>query len=230
MTAIGWGLELEMIMRLAIAGVLGGIIGFDRSYHAKDAGLRTYFLVATGSALLMVVSQYGFNDFISKSMLGGTDVRLDPSRVAGQIVSGIGFLGAGMIIFQKKVLSGLTTSAGLWTAMGIGMAIGGGLYLIGVAATVLVLIGFELLKLERHRILKVVDFAVSGVVESRGDAEILMEKIHISGVRLLSSSTEKIDGGVGVRFILRGNDKAVSEKELIAIFENVADLKIERQE
>ena len=135
-----------------------------------------------------------------------------------------------MIIFQKKVLSGLTTSAGLWTAMGIGMAIGGGLYLIGIAATVLVLIGFELLKLERRRILKVADFAVSGVVETNGDADALVEKIHVNGVRLLSCNVEKINGGVKVRFFLRSNGNAVSEKDLIAIFENVDDLKIERQE
>lgn len=133
-------MEWESIARLLLAGVLGAVIGLDREYRAKEAGFRTHFLVSLGSALFMLVSQYGF-----EGVLGQGDIRLDPSRIASQIVSGIGFLGAGTIIFQKQFIRGLTTAAGMWATAGIGMAIGGGMYVLGVAATVLTLAGMELL-------------------------------------------------------------------------------------
>lgn len=134
----------ELILRLLLAGVLGTIIGLDREYRAKEAGFRTHFLVSLGSALFMVISQYGFADALENQAFSNA-THLDPSRVAAQIVSGIGFLGAGTIIFQKQFVRGLTTAAGLWATAGIGMAIGGGLYWIGISATVLTLAGLELL-------------------------------------------------------------------------------------
>lgn len=123
----------ELIGRLVLAGVLGGLIGFEREYRAKDAGTRTHLLVAIGAALMMIVSRWGFD---------GTG---DPSRVAAQIVSGIGFIGAGSIIVNRHTVHGLTTAAGLWVAAGIGMTIASGLYVIGVAATALSLVGLETL-------------------------------------------------------------------------------------
>ena len=130
---------LILIGRLALAAVLGMAIGIERTYRAKTAGIRTHFLVALGSALFMIVSRYGF---------GGTG---DPGRVAAQIVSGIGFLGAGTIIMQKHVIHGLTTAAGMWVAAGIGMAAAAGLYVIAVVATVLALVGLEVLgRLNRY--------------------------------------------------------------------------------
>ncbi len=127
-------MEIDLTIRLAVAMLLGGVIGFEREYRAKDAGFRTHFLVALGSALFCVVSQYGF----------GFDLK-DSSRVAAQVVSGIGFLGAGTIIFQKNVVRGLTTAAGLWVTAAIGLACGTGMYLAAVATTVLMLIGLEVL-------------------------------------------------------------------------------------
>ena len=121
-----------MILRLAVAGMLGTLIGLEREYRAKEAGMRTHFLVALGSALIMIVSQYGFGEHTA-----------DASRVAAQIVSGIGFIGAGTIMMQKQFVRGLTTAAGLWVAAGIGMAIGGGLYIIGIVCTIFTLIGLE---------------------------------------------------------------------------------------
>ena len=120
-----------IIGRLALAAALGMVIGIERTYRAKTAGIRTHFLVALGSALFMIVSRYGFE---------GTG---DPGRVAAQIVSGIGFLGAGTIIMQKHVVHGLTTAAGMWVAAGIGMASAAGLYSVAVISTVLALIGLE---------------------------------------------------------------------------------------
>ena len=139
-------LSLELVGRLVLAGALGALIGAEREYRAKTAGTRTHFLVALGSALLMIVSQYGFMD----PAVAGTHTA-DAARVAAQIVSGIGFLGAGTILVQKHVVHGLTTAAGMWVAAGIGMASAGGLYAIAIVATVLSLVGLELFGFIRFR-------------------------------------------------------------------------------
>ena len=130
-------LTLDLLLRLLVAALLGSLIGLERAYRAKEAGLRTHFLVALGSALFMIVSQYGFEDVLSMS----ENARLDVSRIAAQVVSGIGFIGAGTIIFQKHAVRGLTTAAGLWVTAAIGLACGGGLYLISTVCTLLVLFG-----------------------------------------------------------------------------------------
>ena len=127
----------QFIIRLCIAGILGGLIGLEREFRSKEAGFRTHFLVALGSALFMLISQYGF----ATLMDGG---RFDASRVAAQVVSGIGFIGAGIIIFQKNSVRGLTTAAGLWVTSAIGMACGGGMYIISCFATLLVLLVLEI--------------------------------------------------------------------------------------
>ncbi|MBR1386817.1 MAG: MgtC/SapB family protein [Alloprevotella sp.] len=143
----------EFILRLFVAAILGGLVGLEREYRAKEAGFRTHFLVALGSALFMIVSAYGFEGTLQ--MEGH---RHDVARVAAQVVSGIGFIGAGTIIFQKSenVVRGLTTAAGLWVTAAIGLACGGGLYVLATAATLLVLVGLEafnyfLHRFDRHR-------------------------------------------------------------------------------
>ena len=125
---------IEFTLRLLLALVLGGIIGLEREYRSKEAGFRTHFLVCLGSALFCLVSQYGFGEMTK-----------DVSRVAAQVVSGIGFLGAGTIIFQKNVVRGLTTAAGLWVTAAIGLACGTGLYAVAAIATALVLLGLEVI-------------------------------------------------------------------------------------
>lgn len=125
---------LDISFRLLVALLLGGVIGIEREFRSKEAGFRTHFLVAMGSALFCVVSQYGF----------GFDLK-DSSRVAAQVVSGVGFLGAGTIIFQKNVVRGLTTAAGLWVTAAIGLTCGTGMYLVALIATVMVLFGLEIL-------------------------------------------------------------------------------------
>ena len=131
----------EFILRLFIAGILGSIIGLDREYRAKEAGYRTHFLVSLGSALIMIVSQHGFSE-----ILDTPNVNLDPSRIASQVVTGIGFIGAGTIILHKQIVRGLTTAAGIWATSGIGLAIGAGMYELGISATILTLIGLEVLR------------------------------------------------------------------------------------
>ena len=130
----------EFILRLFLAGIMGAVIGLDREYRAKEAGYRTHFLVSLGSALIMIVSQHGFGE-----ILDTPNVNLDPSRIASQVVTGIGFIGAGTIILHKQIVRGLTTAAGIWATSGIGLAIGAGMYTLGVSATILTLIGLEVL-------------------------------------------------------------------------------------
>lgn len=146
-------MELEFLLRIFCAAILGGIIGLEREYRAKEAGFRTHFLVALGSALFMIVSAYGFSDAMNNELQ-----RWDVSRVAAQVVSGIGFIGAGTIIFRKaeNIVSGLTTAAGLWVTAAMGLACGGGMYVLAIGSTIMVLLGLEafnyfLHKFDKHR-------------------------------------------------------------------------------
>lgn len=126
----------EILLRLSLAAVFGAAIGIERERKEWSAGLRTHMMVCVGSALMMLVSSFGFSD-----TYGMEDITLDPSRVAAQIISGIGFIGAGTILFLKPAtVLGLTTASGLWTVAGIGMATGGGMYFAASATTVLALL------------------------------------------------------------------------------------------
>jgi len=127
--------EHQIILRLVVAAVLGSIVGTERERLNWVAGLRTHMLVCVGSALFMIVSFCGFADVLSNE-----HVALDPSRIAAQVVSGIGFLGAGTIVLRSKVVRGLTTAASLWTVAAVGLAVGGGLYVAAATTTVLVVI------------------------------------------------------------------------------------------
>jgi putative Mg2+ transporter-C (MgtC) family protein len=126
--------DWELILRLLLAALLGSAIGIERERLLWAAGLRTHMLVCVGSCLIMIVSAYGFTAVV------GPRVILDPSRIAAQVVSGVGFLGAGSIILRNEVVKGLTTAASLWAVAGLGLAVGGGLYLAAGAATVIILI------------------------------------------------------------------------------------------
>ena len=124
----------ETLLRLLVAALAGSVIGLERERLQWAAGLRTHMLVCVGSCLVVIVSAYGFSDVL------GSHVVLDPSRVAAQVVSGIGFLGAGTILLRGEIVKGLTTAASLWAVAAIGLAIGSGLYLAGLATTVIVLV------------------------------------------------------------------------------------------
>ncbi|MBP3774811.1 MAG: MgtC/SapB family protein [Bacteroidaceae bacterium] len=139
----------EFILRIFIAALLGGIIGLEREYRAKEAGFRTHFLVALGSALFMIISAHGFDGVMTSG-----EQRWDVARIAAQVVSGIGFIGAGTIIFHKSenVVRGLTTAAGVWVTAAIGLTCGGGMYILATAATILVLAGLEAFNFILHRI------------------------------------------------------------------------------
>lgn len=132
--------EINLIFRMVIACVCGVLIGYERKNRAKEAGIRTHCIVACASAMMMIISKYGFWDLIDGSYFPGADVRLDPSRMAQGIITGVGFLGSGMIYIQRGSTKGLTTAAGVWATSGIGMALGAGMYVIGLSSTGLVLL------------------------------------------------------------------------------------------
>ena len=131
------GQDIILIIRMLISCILGIAIGFERNNRAKEAGVRTHCIVACASAMMMIISKYGFEDLLEFET--AADVRLDPSRMAQGIVTGVGFIGAGIIYVQRSNIRGLTTAAGLWATSGIGMAIGSGMYVIGTSGTVIIL-------------------------------------------------------------------------------------------
>ncbi len=131
-------LQAELLVRIGISCVLGLLIGHERKNRNKSAGIRTHAIVAMGAALIMIVSKYGFSDVAS----------YDAARVAAQVVSGVGFLGAGVIFVRNNLVSGLTTAAGIWATAGVGLAMGSGLYVIGIASALLIVLIQELM----HRI------------------------------------------------------------------------------
>lgn len=132
--------DIQIVLRLVIAALLGGFIGFERERHNKRiAGFRTHILVCVGSSLIMLTSLYIFD-------LYGRNAPVDPARIAAGVVTGIGFLGAGTIIRSQVSVTGLTTAASLWTVSGIGLAVGCGFYVAGSTATIIVLAALYILR------------------------------------------------------------------------------------
>ena len=188
----------EFTLRLLLAGVLGAVIGLDREYRAKEAGFRTHFLVSLGSALFMIVSQYGF-----AGVLGEAGVGLDPSRVAAQIVSGIGFLGAGIIFIRNRAVSGLTTAAGIWATAGVGMAVGSGMYYIGIAVTVLIVLmqfvlhrQFVIKKEHRYEKLVIIMKDHPGIEELQ--EKLLGQKVEVDSLELEMTENQEYRMELGV--------------------------------
>ncbi len=158
------GVELMNLFKLVLASLLGFAIGYERKRRYKEAGIRTHTIVCLGSALMMLVSIYGFP----------TDA--DTARVAAQIVTGVGFLGAGIIVYRKHETKGLTTAAGVWATAGVGMACGGGLYILAIAATA-IMITAQLLfhtnfKIFRHKL----KFTIEIVFYQTDDENALIKK------------------------------------------------------
>ena len=141
----------DYLWSIFIAALLGGAIGFEREYRSKEAGFRTHFLVGLGSALFMILSMHGFDSFVAQP---GVIIQRDPARMAAQVVSGIGFIGAGCIIFQKNAVKGLTTAAGLWVTSAIGMTAATGMYTVAAASTAMVIVCLEAMNFIHHHIFK----------------------------------------------------------------------------
>jgi len=174
----------ESLLRLALAAVLGGIIGIERELREREAGLRTHLLVSLGSCLFTIVSAYGFHEFLAS---GESVVRADPTRIAAQIVTGIGFLGAGAIIRQGLSVRGLTTAATLWVVAAIGMAAGAGYYSAAVITTAVVLISLWPLRIAAYRLLqrfRAEDGRLSVQLPAGAAPGALIDEIERAGARI----------------------------------------------
>jgi putative Mg2+ transporter-C (MgtC) family protein len=177
----GW----DAFLRLLFACVLGGVIGFERELRDREAGVRTHLLVSLGSALFTIVSAYGFHEFLTN---GGSVVRADPTRIAAQIVTGIGFLGAGAIIREGLSVRGLTTAATLWVVAAIGMACGAGYYWPAAAATALTLFALWPLRIWAYRLIERIkpeeDRLTIELREGQSVAELLTHLHHVRHIEV----------------------------------------------
>ena len=143
--------DLDIGLRLLLSAVLGGAIGVEREIRDREAGIRTHLLVALGACLFTLLSAYGFHSFLAS---GATVVRADPTRIAAQIVTGIGFLGAGAIIREGLSVRGLTTAGSLWVSAAIGMAAGAGWYVAAIGTTVITIVALWPLRIYAYRIIE----------------------------------------------------------------------------
>jgi len=190
--------EVQMLLRLLLATFLGGVVGIERGKGDRPAGLRTHVLVCAGSALFMLVSIFGFGDTTPvHTTADDLGVRRDSARIAAQVVSGIGFLGAGTIIHEGLSIKGLTTAASMWMVSAIGLAVGAGMYVLSIGATILTLIVLTLLhKWEKQIGLRgktSTRFIVAKVENRNGIVTDVMNYLTLNGVKLKSLNVKTDD-------------------------------------
>ncbi|PGM63284.1 methyltransferase [Bacillus cereus] len=213
-------LDIDFIIRIGVAGLLGAMIGIEREIRSKEAGLKTHFLVAVGSALIMVVSKYAFSDIMFEDHMS-----LDPSRIAAQVVSGVGFLGAGTIIIQKQAVKGLTTAAGLWATAGIGLAIGAGMYVVGIGATILVLIGLEIVsRIFKVQFLFPQNIAVQMCMNKQEAVQQILEILQVKGIPILSYEVDVLQQEEGVIYKVGMQLKNISAEEKNTFIQHMQSL------
>jgi putative Mg2+ transporter-C (MgtC) family protein len=180
----------DVLVRLLVAGILGGAIGAERELREHDAGLRTHTLVAVGSALFTIVSAYAWTDFNFSARNG---ITYDPTRIAAQIVTGIGFLGAGAIIRQGLSVRGLTTAASLWVVAAIGMASGAGYYSGALVATIVVLVSLWPLRILAQRLFERVrpgQLRLEVELRANESPSVLLESLESRGVAVRAFEVE----------------------------------------
>ena len=216
----------DFVWRLGLAALFGTIIGLDREYREKEAGFRTHFLVSLGSALMMIVSQYGFSEILTHD-----GVSLDPSRIAAQVVSGIGFIGAGTIIFNHQIVRGLTTAASLWATAGIGLTAGAGMSWLALAATILTLVALEGLSLVFRSLGSRRMVVVFSASDRTGVADTL-DRIRTDGYMVVSYEVvPQVVGGDGITYRVTMVVKAKpgsDNNQLLALLRENTDIIVER--
>lgn len=192
--------QLYFIARIVIAGICGIFIGLERKNRSKEAGIRTHFIVACASALMMVISKYGFGDIVSET-IGSKGA--DGARLAAQVVSGIGFLGAGMIFVHKNTVTGLTTAAGIWATSGVGLAVGAGMYVVGVATSAIIVVAQILLHKNYHWLknAKSKKLVIKGVTEPQYQQK-LTELLKKGNITVYDVYIEKDGDGYNYTFII----------------------------
>lgn len=216
----------DFVWRLVLAALFGTIIGLDREYREKEAGFRTHFLVSLGSALMMIVSQYGFSEILTHD-----GVSLDPSRIAAQVVSGIGFIGAGTIIFNHQIVRGLTTAASLWATASIGLTAGAGMSWLALAATILTLVALEGLSLVFRSLGSRRMVVVFSASDRAGVADTL-DRIRTDGYMVVSYEVvPQVVGGDGITYRVTMVVKAKpgsDNNQLLALLRENTDIIVER--
>ena len=216
----------DFVWRLVLAAIFGTIIGLDREYREKEAGFRTHFLVSLGSALMMIVSQYGFSEILTHD-----GVSLDPSRIAAQVVSGIGFIGAGTIIFNHQIVRGLTRAAMLWATAGIGLTAGAGMSWLALAATILTLVALEGLSLVFRSLGSRRMVVVFSASDRTGVADTL-DRIRTDGYMVVSYEVvPQVVGGDGITYRVTMVVKAKpgsDNNQLLALLRENTDIIVER--
>ncbi len=204
-------------LALVTATVCGAAIGVERTLRQKEAGIRTHIIVAMGSALIMIVSKYGFFDIVNMQGIEG-NINLDGARLAAQVVTGISFLGAGIIVY-KGTVKGLTTAAGVWTTAGIGLAAGAGMYGIAVYATLIILV----VQIVIHRILPVENTSTTSLsmklVDSPESIEIITETLKDNNFEIISSSVEKKNEKLVCLFVIKSKGH-INPEDVSALFTN----------
>ncbi|MGM9773929.1 MAG: MgtC/SapB family protein [Candidatus Egerieousia sp.] len=227
MTEFWNSIDWEILLRLLVAGVLGVIVGLEREYRAKEAGYRTHFLVCVGSALLMIVSKYGFEDVIGK-YADNPNVRVDLARIAAQVVTGIGFIGAGTIILRKQVVRGLTTAAGIWAISGVGLAVGAGMYMVATVATILILIGLEFLG-KLFRGLGVRSIAIELTAKNKEASDKIAEFLSNETYKIISYERSVAGSEILISVVLKIIKKE-DERMFFASLQNINDVTLRKLE
>jgi len=204
--------QVEIILRLLLAALLGSVIGFERERLSWAAGLRTHMLVCVGSTLIMIVSAYGFSDLLNQP-----HIELDPSRMAAQVVSGIGFLGAGSILLRGEIIRGLTTAASLWSVAAVGLAVGGGLYTAAIAATVIILIILAGLKPVEKWYFVARQSRALRLIVTRGSLN-----LHVLE-QTIGSSSARVS-----KFVVQQNEDMADTDEVLIVLSRISDGEFDR--
>lgn len=207
--------QWELLVRLLVACICGCIIGVERSFRQKEAGIRTHIILALGAALMMIVSKYGFFDLAEMDM---NSLRADGSRIASNIVTGISFLGAGVIFVRGGTIKGLTTAAGIWATAGVGMALGAGMYTIGISCT----IGMIIIQIILHKFMPFSENMETNIIsikineDSQGLEEIT-EQLTSAGIMVTGIRFKKQDNGITKAELTVRTKKKTSMKALLEL-------------
>lgn len=210
-------IQLEYLLRLLLAAVCGSAIGYERKNRMKEAGIRTHLIVAVGATLIMIVSKYGFQD-----QIGWQNISLDPSRIAAQVVTGVGFLGAGIIFMKRQSIRGLTTAAGIWATAGIGLAIGAGLYVVGLEATIIIIVAQILLHGKIKCLASTITVVLTlQIVDEPGavrNIKKIFEQEKITIINFMTKNSKDANGILDLKIVIRENE-SFNNMELLCILQ-----------
>jgi len=217
--------ELSILIKLLLAALAGGLVGLEREKHGRPAGMRTNLLVSVGACTIMILSEAFY---LKYGMIGGdTTLRLDPSRTAAQIVTGIGFLGAGVIIKEGVTVRGLTTAASLWIMAGLGMAFGMGFFSLGAISTTLVLLSLIFLR-KLDPMIKKDRYLTLSVTGTKRDSlyDDLMQVVKDMGLKAsdISSQVDLVENETFIKMVVTQQQRRIGQN-LVAAVEKLEGIK-----